>query len=884
MGKLNKSVVALTFKFDCDRFLRYRLATKSEQEGKNPVPNANRERSSRPGIQLVTSQGRVWEAQCFDDICEVAKGRVAASKSADDDEDLQRPTYLPIHDLDKLLRKQAPPEFIVEAEFPVPGSLSPSLKAAVDSGRLEEASARPDLLWVRPFDAQVPLIKADKKPKAVLHVIDVKLAAEPALRHFVEVTFYAFGLQSWLEQHGLDDLYGVCAEGRVWPGTHTQAAFKELVQRHKASGSADPVAQALLETTKSVPYEVYRPRLRQFLEERLPRVLAYKPLEAPWHVSGNCQLCDFLHHCRDEAARPDVDHLSQMPDLTAGQAQVLRDAGIATFGELSSQVQTNGPKWQVAKGQSQRLKSLERAFVARANALATNQAVPVVGRKAAAMPSFAHMSILLTAHFDPGTGITFALGLRKVYFRAKDQKPEVEDVTLLIDSAGDGMNSRSERLRLIELCRRLQSWLAQLDETNKLFDDDYQKHTVQFYVWDQLEARHMARILARHIEDETVAEMAAFLIRVFPLEGDLAAPEDFRTQPITIVKGIVQSLVGLPVRFGYTLWDAKNWLAPFINEEGKHVMVRPPYGFRTDLSDQIPFERAYELWQDKILLRKNSLVDGFNKGEPFTRNELSDLLRKVTGMHLGAVHDVVVSVQKAYRSQLLLRKEPFSLKAPKEFNLPTASAQMIVFSQLNAIADDLENMHVLALPIEEREANFHSVRGIVLADGLPGAEEALARVAADPRYAPELRKRDKKSVAFTFSDDSRDTRIREGSFTVILRNEAMEGSIDAKWYRAAGHQTLSDALAAGIAVPDRLQYVPLRQLLDVTVARLDTLHSPPLLVLLLEPSKEKLLQDAGLRDLNQPMVLDPIAKDFSTKLLEQAVRRVGGKKPTKVRR
>jgi hypothetical protein len=884
MGKLNKSVVALTFKFDCDRFLRYRLATKSEQEGRNPVPNANRERSSRPGIQLVTYQGRVWEAQCFDDICEVAKGRVAASKSTDDDEDLQRPTYQPIHDLDKLLRKPAPPEFIVEAEFPVPGSLSPALKVAVDSGRLEEASARPDLLWVRPFDGQVALIKADKKPKSVLHVIDVKLAAEPALRHFVEVTFYAFGLQSWLEQHGLDDLYGVCAEGRVWPGTHTASAFKELVREHRAGGSADPVAQALLETTKSVPYEVYRPRLRQFLEERLPRVLAYKPLEAPWHVSGNCQLCDFLHHCRHEAARADVDHLSQMPGLTAGQAQVLRDAGIATFGELSSQMRTNGPKWQVARGQSQRLKSLERAFVAHAEALATNQPVPVVGRKAVGMPSSATMSIFLTAHFDPGTGITFSLGLRKVYFRTKDPKPEVEELTLLVDSAGDGMSAKSEKLRLIELCRRLQSWLIQLNDTNKLFDDDYQKHTVQFYVWDQLEARHMARILARHIEDETVAEMAAFLIRVFPLEGDLAAPEDFRTQPVTIVKGIVQNLVGLPVRFGYTLWDAKNWLAPFINAEGKHVTVRPPYGFHTDLSDQIPFERAYELWQDKILLRKNSVVDGFNKGEPFTRNELSDLLRKVTGMHLSAIHDVVVNLQKAYRSQLLLRKEPFSLKAPKEFNLPTASAQMIVFSQLNAIADDLENMHVLALPIEEREANFHSVRGIVLAVSVPGTEEALASVAADARYAPELRKGDKKAMAFTFSDDSRDTRIREGSFTVILRNESMEGSIDAKWYRAAGHKTLSDAMAAGIAVPDKLEYVPLRQLLDVTVARLDTLHSPPLLVLLLDRSKEKLLQDAGLRDLDQPMVLDPIAKDFSTKLLEQAVRRVGGKKPTKVHR
>jgi hypothetical protein len=58
MRRLDKSTLALTFKFDCDRFLRLRLATPEEQRRLD----IEADRYKRPGIQLITAAGRRWEA------------------------------------------------------------------------------------------------------------------------------------------------------------------------------------------------------------------------------------------------------------------------------------------------------------------------------------------------------------------------------------------------------------------------------------------------------------------------------------------------------------------------------------------------------------------------------------------------------------------------------------------------------------------------------------------------------------------------------------------------------------------------------------------------------------------------------------------------------
>src|SRR5207302_8535153 len=79
MRRLDKSTLALTFKFDCDRFLRLRLATPEEQRRLD----IEADRYKRPGIQLITAAGRRWEADKYQHLLHVApSGREAHTLTA----------------------------------------------------------------------------------------------------------------------------------------------------------------------------------------------------------------------------------------------------------------------------------------------------------------------------------------------------------------------------------------------------------------------------------------------------------------------------------------------------------------------------------------------------------------------------------------------------------------------------------------------------------------------------------------------------------------------------------------------------------------------------------------------------------------------------------
>lgn len=878
MSKLDKSTVALTFKFDCDRFLRYRLATADEVKSKRVPDSVEMRNRSRPGINLITAQGRAWEAYCYDDIVVAAKGHVEFKKGEFDSE-IDRHKYAEV-EIAGLLARAVPPSFIIEGKFAVPGALSPGLKAALESKRLEEASGRPDLLWIRPYVKNVALVKpAMPGCEYTIHVIDVKLAAEPSLRHFVEVTFYALGLQAFLEQRGLAGRYTVAAAGLVWPGTHEASAFKNLIAKLKADGVSDPLAAALEQTTHAVPYEVYKPRLQQFLDQRLPRVLGTSPQDAAWHVSKKCQLCEFFDYCQKEALGSDA--LAQVPTLTAGQAATLTKAGISSLAQLRTAVRAQSPMWKAARAESHALRAQEPAIEARCSALAENKVVPIPGRRTAAMPKFAHLNIFITAHFDPGTGITFAFGAHKVHFAGDGSKPDVEEVHLPVDSIdapGNIMSPRSEGIRLAELCQKVRGWLEQLDAGNSVSPKEDQQFA-HIYVWEQMEARQLARVVARHLGNEEVIEHAAFLLRVFPPEMELFDPEAWKSQPVTVVKPVVRDLFALPVPFEYTLMDARNWLAPFINDEKEHIIMRHRWGFATPMSDQIPLERAYELWQDRPMLRKFHPTKPPSEWPKYTKEEIRDGIKEALRLHLSSLRAVVGALGTKHGEKLLLRKEPFSLlKAPPKPRLPTNSVYVITMEKLGSIAEELDNRQILAMPVEEREAQFFSIRGVRVAAPSPKVTQLESAVRGDARYTAQLAGNDKLLKVFEFNSDSRDTRLRDGTFTVVLRNEDSQDTLETKWYRAAGFETYADAAAAGHARSAKwLQYEPLKSLLSVTIARIESAGDPPLVALIFDKERLRVAKACGVLKTDQAMVLDPVHRDFSTDWIEKAVRRVGGK-------
>jgi hypothetical protein len=428
MVKLGKNTMAQTFKFDCDRYLRFKLASEEEKER----DGFEEDKSKRPGIQLMAEAGKRWEIDKYEDLIAVASGThaepVAYVRDADEGPTLQRREFRTVEDPFRLLEREDPPIAIVEGEFVVPEDTTPGYQAAVERAGLEPVGARPDIMWIRPYPTGAPLVEGQgRDPEYEIHIIDVKMAAEPSLRHFAEVTFYALALAAALRENNLSDRYAVSAEGFIWPGHHDANAFRNLYLEARAREEPDPLTATLKDTLKTVPYEVYQVHVRHFFEGRLPTVLEQDPLKADWHVGSRSQLCDYLPYCMAQAERE--DNLSRMPGITRGQAEILRSHGISTTAELAAAVDAGTAAWEGVKEESPQLRAEGSALAARARALQTGEVQTVHGRRTALMPGYSSMSVFLTIHFDPGSGIAFSMGASRVYWPPERDKndPPIEE-------------------------------------------------------------------------------------------------------------------------------------------------------------------------------------------------------------------------------------------------------------------------------------------------------------------------------------------------------------------------------------------------------------------------------------------------------------------------
>ncbi len=880
MPKLDKGTLALTFKFDCDRFLRFRLATDAERDALGVESDTYK----RPGIELIKAAGRRWEADKYQDLLDVSPADTVAHVLKDEVDPLVgRQLFGKVTDLFTALRQPTPPPFFVEAEFEVPSNITPALQQAYDNYGLETVRVRPDILWVRPSGTGAPLIgDPDPVPEYEIHVVDVKMAAEPSLRHFTEVTYYALALAAALVEQGLSDRYAVSAEGFIWPGSHDANAFRNLVNDLRSRGETDPVTSALLDTLVPVPYEVYQVHVKQFFEERLLTVLGQQPNEAAWHVGPKCQLCDYVRYCRQEAEN--CDHLSRLPWLNQGQAELLREHGIASTQALRDAISNNTADWGAAEASSHQLRADAPALAVRAEALHSDQPVAINGRRCALMPAWSDQNIFITIHFDPGSGITFALGVARVYFppgRSQGDPPETEEQVFVVDRV-DAMNPETERARLVEFVTLVSRWLEDVSDTNRnLAAAD--RASSHIFFWDMLEVRQLRRMFERHMNHPDVVDLIELLIRLFPPDQVLPDPELFKSQPGTIVKDVVRLLLGLPIPHDYALFETANILFPVMNEDGDPYRFQLPFGFRTPMSDQIPFERAYELWQDTIFLRHfdSRFPNNPARWRGYTRDELYEGIKNATRVHLRALQHIVRRLREHYRDRLTLRKASFSAAPPTQTRVPQRARSLIAFEKLNVACQEMENRQRRQLPVVEREAHFFSIRNLQPATGGVYDSSIDEVRVSDPRYAgAEL-------LAFTFAPTSRDARINEGEFLVAISNEDDELDLDFPWRRHLGLSFPdAQALLNGRGLTDGwMVNATLGRVLQVDIVRLEAMQEPPFVIL--KPSNSSLFemaQEEGILDMERPMILDPLFQDFSSRRIEQALRAVGGNPPPMRRR
>jgi len=872
MAKLDKGTLALTFKFDCDRFLRFRLASDAEKD----TLGVSAETYKRPGIELIKAAGRRWEADKYQDLIDTSDdGKVVFLLEDKVDDLLGRKPFKKIQNLFDILRQQEPPQAIIEAEFTVPTNITPGLQKAYDDFGLDQVRVRPDILWIRPGGTGAPLIGNGTVPEYEIHIIDVKMAAEPSLRHFTEVTYYALALATAIQQEGLGGRYAVSAEGTIWPGSHDINAFRNLVQLNQAKGAADPVSEALSETLIRVPYEVYEVHVKQFFEDRLLRVLQTDMEDASWHVGPKCQLCDYVRYCRDKAS--ECDHLSRLAWLNQGQAELLRSNGITTTAELTEAVTTADDRWQSVIDSSHQLRADGPALATRARSLTEGAPLPVDGRRSAMIPAWTDQSIFITIHFDPGSGISFALGAARLYFPhgRKPGDPPVTDEKIFIVDRVDAMNPETERERLKEFATVVSEWLDEVSTVNTGLParDRLSSH---IFFWDMLEVRQLKRMFERHMQNPDVIELIEVLTRFFPPDSLLPDPDAFKSQPGTIVKEVLRMLVGLPVAHDYSLFDAANSFFPNVREDGTSYKFDLPFGFATPMSDQIPFERAYELWQDKIFVRHFNKLHSKDpsKWRRYTRDELYDGIKRATKVHLQALQHIVRRLRENYKDRLVLKKSGFSAARSSQASVPEAARSLIAFEKLNVACQEMENRNTRSLPVDEREARFFSIRGLTLkpqAEADPIIDEIKF---ANPHYQHET------LYVFDFSPTSRDSRIKEGEFTVALSNENEYVDLDEPWRRrlGLGFQDAEELLGEHGLTERWMTNKSIGALLQVEVIRLEAMQDNPYVVL--KPGHQGLFQFAvaqGLVALDSPLVLDPMYRDFSSDRIEKALRSVGGK-------
>lgn len=800
-----------------------------------------------------------------------------------------------MEDLFDRLRQPAPPRFVIEGQFKVPSSLSPALQQAFQQYGLDEVEARPDVLWIVPV-AELDIDEGDllgpaSHPEFVIFIIDVKMAADPNLRHFVEVAYYGLGLTEALR---LDPVlarrYAVHRQAYVWPGTHDHNAFRTLHANAVARGERDPIGTALRDTLVAIPHEVYHDHVLEFFEQRLLPVLGQPATGTAWHVAAKCQLCDYISFCRRQAELN--DHLSRLHGLTAGEAELLRQQGLYTTADLAVAIRQDTPAWQAARDLSPRLRAESQALLARAEALQKKHVVVVPDRKTTAMPRWSNMNILLTVHFDPGSGISFALGARYIYFppdHRPGDPPKTDEVLLVVDRV-DRLNPDTERARLRELLEVINGWLQTAHDANEQirqdrkergeWDIDYGKVSVHFFVWDPLELRQLKRMIQRHLAtaDDQFLDQLQSLARLFPPDDQLPDPEAFRSQPGTVVKGVVEHLLGLPEAHTLTLFQTANTLLAQTQDpcDPDPFRYRPKYGFFTDMTDQIPFERAYELWEDRIYL-SHSKKKGRRR---YRRDEIEEGLRGAMRLRLDALNTVIRYLREQQGDRLLMRKSPFTLATQLPIKgVSEVSMQLMTLHLMDEASQELENYHELAWPVEEREARFISIRGLRPASGTP-YDDAIDEVRrTKPRYTgSELR-------AFTFSPTSRDAKMKEGDFTLALSNEHMDHHLHDPWrLHVFGGLSVTEAkqLLEQFGVQNwtwSLARASIGKLLKVELVYLAPLENPPFLILALsDPVLFQLAENWGLIDFNQPLVLDPIYYDFRTKQVKKVLRAVHGYK------
>jgi DNA replication ATP-dependent helicase Dna2 len=851
--------------------------------------------SPRPGLRQIQAAGQEWQEEKLEDLTQTfgVGAIIGDSFTTQTNQTRYRPTPLA-----QALAGATPVCFLVEAEYLVGAAFQAALGIQGHGAlfNLVYADLRPDVIAVLPPttfpryivpDGTLHLLPATDTRRQ-LRVIEIKMTAESSPGYFAEVAYYSMALAAWLVDQGLDQDYVVVPNGAVWPGSHDASNLLRVSRQLVAQGltaTVDQLWEAMQEDLEPVPFEVFALRIRRFLSVDVPQALSQTWQALEWHVDNRCSFCEYLGEPRPAtstdphaAPHPDhclptaeaQDHVSRVAFISQGARLSLAETGISQAAALAT-LQHTDPIFD----RHQVLRATRTVVAGRAASLQSGQvAIPPQVGTSASMPRWADLHVYLSVDFDIGSAITVAFGLRAFWnepraFQSPLTAQRQRRAWPPYASGGASANTwividrdlnaeRRELLAFLQEIHNLLGWCQQQDQqtlANPALAGlpptqraDY-RTKVQFYMWDSLQYDHLARVIGRHLQAILANPTINYLAWLFPPDELLPNP-DLVTQrsPITIVRDVVRGLLAAPVAHYYSLIQ----LARVYHEQGLPTNVAAfsihPL-FATPLSDQIPSERAHEIWA-KVTAPRHWQQQ---------MATYSETVRK----RLTALETVTKRLEADLRPQLSHTAPFIQVGPPTRQNRVSVDGQLwYSFARLNAALEELDIHQVRAMPPHERAARFRSAR---LPVRLTGAAEqaALGQLGLPARFGRRI---------YELSADSQDVKAKDGDFAFALAPEDCGGLLDRKvaavLHGTALHQQLQNQLG------NRFWHALMEELLGVTIVALDR-NRQLLAVDPATPAIVNALEAAGLVNLRQDVILDPVYRDFFTRKLLATLQAIG---------
>lgn len=867
MPYFGKQVLTAYIHTDCQR--RLRLSLYPEKETYQPERDAldmPPEQPPRPGLQEFRKAGDEWQ----DEVLSNMETVFGASSIIGESDPLPSgaPRYKKIL-LEDHLGAASPGQFLIEASYSIAPAGGFERHLGIARYRpdfsLDYSDMRPDIIEVLSPGTYLRRVTPEGlvealpagDPRTQLRVLDIKLSADPSPGYFAEVALYSMTLAGWLEDKGLSDRYVVIPEGAVWPGTYERSKLLVKLAEHDKSGTTPTFGElraAMAEDIEELPFEAYGLRLRKFFQDDLRIALSapdWKTLD--WHVDNRCKGCDYLgQDWRDRTGKPTwderhcipmaeaQDHLSRVAFISRGASKALRAGGVVDVPDLASRTAAD-PVFD----SHQVLKASRTVVSGRADSLQTNTTgIPPAAGTAAALPRWADLRIYITADFDAGSAITFALGVKAFWL-----EPQAYGTPPGTPRANHTYRHKvfvidEKDLRVEE--RELLAFLEHIDEIVRHAKGLHPDTTLQIYIWDDLQYKHLARVIGRHLAAIMGHSGIRHLAWLFPSEETLPNPAmSTRESPITIVREIVRTLVAAPIPHYYNLLRIARMYHPAaLDPTFAEFSIHPL--FDDFLSDQIPSERAHVIWTKSS---KPSWVD-----------HVSTLVRAVK-TRLSALEEVTKRLGQDL-SRTLVAKAPHIAAAPPDrvSGVSFDGNLWYHFAKLDEALSNFEVQQIRAMPPHEREARFKSAR-LTRRLSRPDETSILTRhglgVTADYRV-------------YELGPGSREVRFGEDDFNVALAPENNGTFLDRSFFQLSNGTPLAGMQGTN----------PRSKMEDVTSVSIVHMDREAGIVAVRSNQRypQSVLDDIETHlgiNLSVDVMLDPVHKDYFTRKLQDALHEIG---------